>query len=202
MRIGIYGGTFNPIHNAHLCVARTALEALDLSRVIFVPAGTPPLKGSRQLIDGRQRLAMVRAAIAGNPAFSAIDFEIEREGKSFTIDTVRHLAGQYPPDAELFFILGDDCAAKLHHWKGIDELCRLVRFACISRTGVPLPAATPPLQMIAMPAMDISSSRLRERLRDGQPVRDLTPAAVADHIDRHHLYRAAETGTPEFVRHA
>ncbi|MET0609648.1 MAG: nicotinate-nucleotide adenylyltransferase [Pseudomonas caspiana] len=189
MRIGIYGGTFNPIHLGHLSLAQTALESLDLDQVVFVPAGIPPLKGTDNLVNAEHRLHMVQLATAGNPCFSISDFEICRLQKSFTLDTVRHLVQQFPDGSEFFFILGDDCVANLHHWKGIDELRERVTFARARRTGSHVPAPTTALLTIEMPLLDISSTQVRQRLNTGKPVDDLTPPSVAHYIQQHHLYR-------------
>jgi nicotinate-nucleotide adenylyltransferase len=192
-RIGLYGGTFNPVHLAHLQVARTAQRSLDLDRVLFIPAGLPPLKGNAELADASHRLEMLRLALADEPEFDICDFEIKRHGKSFTLDTVRHLRQQHPDD-ELFFILGDDCAAKLNQWKGIDELARLVTFACAPRLGTVQPVVTPPVRTIEMPRVALSSTLIRQNLAAGMPVADWVPPAVAFHIERHRLYRAADSG--------
>lgn len=212
MRIGIYGGKFNPVHNAHLQVAQHALEQLKLDRLLFVPTGIPPLKAAAELVRGEHRLAMLRLAIAGQPGLIASDFEVLREQKSFTIDTVRHYVGEYPADTEFFFILGDDIAARLHHWKGIYELQRLVRFVSVGRSVVPLPPGTSAPQKIdrglskvaaiatatmVMPAMPISSTQLRAKLRAGYSVRDLTPRAVVEYIERYGLYQAESSQPTE-----
>jgi nicotinate-nucleotide adenylyltransferase len=192
-RIGIYGGTFNPIHHGHLLAAQTAGEALQLSKVIFVPSCIPPLKPCPDLASGEHRLAMTRLAIAGNPLFSLSDIEVRRQHRSYTIDTVRELAALQSGGTRLFFILGADCVPKLHHWKGIDELCQLVEFAAINRPGAARadapPPGTPPLHHITMPALELSSSLLRARLAAGKPARYFTPPAVADYIARLGLYR-------------
>jgi len=191
MRIGIYGGTFNPIHNGHLLLAQTALERLALQQVIFVPAGIPPLKGDDQLVDAAQRLHMVGLAIAGHHSFSLCDFEARRPQKSYTLDTVRHLTEQFHSDCEFFFILGDDCAANLHRWKGIDELCQLLQFVQVRRLGCDLPERTPALLTLDMPPLALSSTVLRQRLGSRQAIDHLTPAPVAQYIRRHRLYRPA-----------
>lgn len=194
-RIGIYGGTFNPIHHGHLVAAQSAAEALALSSVVFVPSGTPPLKPCTELASAQHRLAMVQLAIAGNPLFSSDDHEVRGTGKSYTVDTMRHLAARYPAGTALFFIVGQDCAAKLHHWKGIAELQRLASFVRLNRAASANPADlapdTPPLLDVSMPALELSSTLLRARLARGRPVSYLTPPAVADYIARHGLYRAA-----------
>lgn len=189
MRIGIYGGTFNPIHLGHLSLAQKALECLVLDQVVFVPAGIPPLKGTDNLVSAEHRLRMVQLAIAGNARFSISDFEICRAQKSFTLDTVRHLVQQFPAGSEFFFILGDDCVANLHRWKGIDELHERVTFARARRAGSNVPAQIPALLTIEMPLLDISSTELRQRLNTGKSVDELTLPTVAQYIQQHHLYR-------------
>jgi len=214
LRIGIYGGTFNPIHNAHLLVAQTAYESLHLDKVVFIPAGIPPLKGVHQLVSGEQRLAMVQLAIADNPNFELNDFEVRRGNqKSFTIDTVRFLVAQYPANTEFFLILGDDCVDKLHHWKGIDELRQLVQFVCVNRNKIPATkdelqtstvlnsSQTPPLTAVAMPTLAISSTYVRERLNAGKTVHYLVPTPVAQYLDQHALYRMDAHALAEIAGH-
>ncbi|EJM21082.1 MULTISPECIES: nicotinate-nucleotide adenylyltransferase [unclassified Pseudomonas] len=197
MRIGIYGGTFNPIHLGHLSLAQTALESLELDLVVFVPAGIPPLKGTDNLVSAEHRLHMVQLAIAGSSRFCISDFEICRAQKSFTLDTVRHLVQQFPAGSEFFFILGDDCMANLHRWKGIDELREHVTFARARRTGSNVPAPTSALLTIEMPLLDISSTQLRQRLNTGKPADDLTLSSVAQYIQQHHLYRPSVDSNTE-----
>lgn len=197
-RIGIYGGTFNPIHHGHLIAAQSAAEALDLSEVIFVPSCIPPLKPCSDLASGIHRLAMVRLAVEGNPRFSVSDIEVRRDQKSYTVDTMRELAAVYP-DTRLFFLVGADCAPKLHQWKGIEELQRLVEFSVFNRPGATpagaLPPGTPALHHVAMPGLELSSTHLRARLAAGRPVHYLTPPAVEDYILRHRLYSSMPATT-------
>jgi len=190
MRIGIYGGTFNPIHYGHLLLAQTALEKLALQQVIFVPSGIPPLKGIDQLVNAQQRLHMVSLAIASNPSFSLCDFEVVRPQKSYTIDTVHYLTKKFDDNCEFFFILGDDCAANLHRWKGITELCQLLQFVQVRRSGCNLPEQTPALLTMEMETICVSSTLLRNCLLNHQEIDNLTPPAVVQYIQQHALYRS------------
>jgi uncharacterized protein len=189
-RLGLFGGAFNPVHEGHLAVARAAREALDLDAVLFIPSGTPPLKGDAGLAPGDDRLAMIRQAIAGKPGFAVSDIEIRRAGRSFAVDTVRALRAELPHH-EMVFLLGADCAPRLHHWKGIDELRRLVRFVILTRAGDGAPDSEPQLQRVATPSIPLSSTLLRERIAQGRPIDGLTPPAVAAYIAEHGLYRQA-----------
>lgn len=201
-RIGIFGGAFNPVHCGHLQAALAAWRALDLQRVIFVPTGVPPFKDHSELIASEHRLAMLRLALAEEPAFEVSDFEVQRtQQKSYTIDTVRHIVSQHPADTEFFFLLGDDCTNKLSHWRGIAELQRLVRFACVTRTGIAATKEGPPLIPVVMPAVTISSTDIRARLSAHQSVRGLTPDAVRDYIARHALYSDALQAVTQEVSH-
>ncbi len=188
-RIGIFGGAFNPVHNGHLQAARAAQRALDLQRVIFVPTGVPPFKNPSELISGSHRLAMLQLAFADHADFELCDFEVRRaDQKSYTIDTVRHIVAQHPAGTEFFFLLGDDCTAKLPQWRGIAELQTLVRFACVNRNGVAMAADGPALEPVTMPPIAISSTAIRARLCARESIRGLVPDAVVDYIDRHALY--------------
>ena len=191
LRLGLFGGAFNPIHHGHLLAAQAAVEALGLDRLLFIPSGSPPLKGEAELAEGRRRLEMIRRAVAGAPRFEVCDLEVRRPGKSFTIDTVRTLRSLYPADTQMTFLLGADCAPRLARWKGIEELRALVRFAVLTRADDGAPGAEPGLRRIQTPAIALSSTTLRQRLAAGEGVDFMTPPAVAAYIAEHGLYRAA-----------
>lgn len=209
-KIGILGGSFNPVHIAHLVLAERAREALGLDRVLFVPARLPPHKDPAGLAGAEQRLEMVRLAIAGNPAFALSDVELRRAGISFTIDTIEALRRRYSR-AELYFLIGMDTVSELPTWREIGRLARLCRFVPLSRPGAP-PASTRALakrigaaearaivaRAVAMPLLDISASDIRARIARGRTVRYLLPAAVESYIRTHRLYRGpgAESTRP------
>lgn len=188
-RIGILGGTFNPIHIGHLVIAQTACEHLGLSRVIFVPSNLPPHKSSRLVVDGKQRYAMIKLAIKNNKQFRLSKFEISREGKSFTIDTVKYFREKYGTDTKLYFIMGSDTYATLDMWRDITEISKLVTFAAIHRPGEHSPKHKIKAKQIWAPGLDIASTQLRNKLRDRKAIRYIIPDEVLDYIKQHRLYR-------------
>lgn len=191
MRLGLYGGCFNPVHQGHLSAARGAMRALALDRVLFIPAGNPPLKGADGLAPGAHRLAMLDAALADEPCMAASAIEIERDGPSFTVDTVSALRATLPADAELFFLLGDDCIERLPRWKGIDRLHEMLRFAILPRAADQPRPSDKRLICLDLPRVDMSSTHVRTILASGEhPPASLVPAAVADYIAQHGLYAA------------
>lgn len=191
MRIGLFGGCFNPVHLGHIAAARAALAHLALDRVIFIPSGQPPLKGSAGLLAGPDRLAMLELALQDEPAMEASAIEIERSGPSYTVDTVRTLRSALPAGAELFFLLGGDCLARLPQWKGIEELRAAVRFAILPRGGEGTGPLAEELVGVPMAPMAISSTLVRARCAGGEPVDALVPPAVAAYLARHRPYGPA-----------
>jgi nicotinate-nucleotide adenylyltransferase len=204
-RIGIYGGTFDPIHIGHLAIAEEARYALDLAEVIFVPASRQPLKGEAQGASAAQRLAMVRLACAGNPRFRASDIELRRPPPSYTIDTLMALRAEADPAATLVFILGADAARDLPRWYRAAEIIRLVRLAIVGRPGVDLsmaqleaslPGIADRCDLIDGPRLEVSSSDLRARLAAGRPTRYQIPDPVLAYIAEHRLYQELADGRP------
>uniref|UniRef100_UPI0026335B6C nicotinate-nucleotide adenylyltransferase n=1 Tax=Novosphingobium sp. TaxID=1874826 RepID=UPI0026335B6C len=180
MRIGLYGGCFNPVHAGHLAAARGAREALALDEVLFIPSGHPPLKGNAGLVAGAHRLAMIERAIADEPGMAVSSIEIDRDGPSFTVDTVRTLRAAFPAGAELFFLLGDDCLRRLPRWKGIDELHEMLRFAILPRSGQPEGEPDSRLIWLPLAPLAVSSTEVRAMAALGQnPPAALVPAAVS-----------------------
>jgi nicotinate-nucleotide adenylyltransferase len=186
MKLGVFGGTFDPPHIGHLVVAQEVHHQLGLDRVLWVPAAIPPHKRDRQISPGAVRLAMVRAAIAGDDRFEASDVELRREGPSYTVDTLRQLRADRP-DAELFLILGADQLAELATWKEPDEVARLATLVGFARAGE-APPAFEHARTVEIPRIDISSTQLRRRVRAGQPVTYLVPDEVETWIRREGLY--------------
>ncbi|MEO7057583.1 MAG: nicotinate-nucleotide adenylyltransferase [Caldimonas sp.] len=190
-RIGIFGGSFDPVHNAHVALAGVALEQLHVDEVRWVPVGQPSQK-TRQLADGADREAMVRLAIAGESRFVLDRTELRRRGTSYTLDTVREYRAA-EPDAEWFLILGQDQYASLHTWRDWRELVGLVTLAIANRPGaeplVNTMVAQAASQIVTLPMMDISSTEVRRRVAAGESIDDLVPAAVAGYIERRRLYR-------------
>lgn len=196
------GGTFDPIHLAHLILAEQARVFLGLDRVLFVPAGAPWRKADRRIAPVADRVAMVRAALAGDPYFEISLIESERRGPSYTVDTLSVLQEQLGPQAELYFILGQDALADLPNWREPARIVQLARLAVAARPGRPpadpaaLERAVPGIQdridVVPMPQVDISSTDIRRRVAEGISIRFLVPAAVEAYILAHGLYRGRE----------
>ena len=200
-RIGILGGSFNPIHLGHLIMAQDAREAFDLTTVLFTPCDRPPHKPAASMASIEHRAAMLEAALAGSFAFETCDLEIKRGGTTYSIDTVRALAKKHPQN-ELVFIIGADTLPELHLWKDIQELLRLCRFVTMARPGFDLNGMRdtdlqlgPELAraLLANVAsgrqIDISASDIRHRIAEGMSIRYLVPDAVEMYIAEHRLYR-------------
>ncbi len=189
MRLGIFGGTFNPIHLGHVVLAETAREVLRLDRVLFIPTGQPPHKAVRGVLPGPVRLAMIRQAIRGQPAFAASDLELRRSDVSYSIETVRLLHRRFQ-DARLFLLIGADMlAVRWVAWKEIKRLCTV---AVVRRPGAAPRRREAGVTWLAMPQIDISSSDIRRRLRAGRSIRYLVPPAVERYIRQHRLYRSSD----------
>ena len=190
-RIGIFGGTFDPVHSAHLALARVALDQLQLDEVRWIPAGRPWQK-ARDLTPARHRAAMVALAIRDEPRFVLDECELRRSGASYTLDTVRELQAA-EPGAQWFLIIGQDQYAGLHTWLGWENLLGRVTLAVANRPGAAL-QENPEVrrvghQAMGLPMMDVSSTEIRARRAAGQGIDTLVPAAVSSYIDQHHLYR-------------
>ena len=185
MRRGLLGGTFDPIHLGHLRAAENALEALGLEQVLFMPAGAPPHRRA-PCTSPLDRFAMTALATAGHLGFVVSDLELRREGPSYTVDTLTALRETYPED-ELLLLVGADAYAEIQTWKDHQRLAQLCQVAVLSRPGEepPLPGAL----WVEGPALPISASDIRRRVREGRSIRYLVPAAVADYIAKRGLYR-------------
>ena len=192
-RVGLFGGSFDPVHDAHLALATTALQQLELDEVRWIPVGQPWQK-TRRLADAADREAMVRLAIAGEPRFVLDRSELRRRGPSFTLDTVHELIAA-DPAAERFLILGQDQYASLHTWRDWRELLGLVTLAIANRPGAALAVNTQIAkvehQAMLLPMMEVSSTEVRRRVAAGESIADLVPDAVARYIEQHRLYREA-----------
>ena len=190
-KIGLFGGSFDPVHSAHVALAQVALSQLQLDAVRWVPAGQPWQK-TRELASPAHRAAMLQLAIADEPRFTLERCELNRVGPSFTLDTVRELQAA-TPGTQWFLIIGQDQYVGLHTWRDWKLLLQLVTLAVAMRPGAPARANAEVErvghQPVALPMMDISSTEIRERVASGQGIDRLVPAAVARYIDRHHLYR-------------
>lgn len=189
MRIGLYGGSFDPVHLGHLLVAQAAAEELRLDRVHFIPAARSPFKPGVAPAPAGVRLQLLRLALAGRGGWEVDDQEIRRGGVSYSIDTLREYAHRFP-GAGLFYLIGADHVRCLPQWREADELARLARFAVIPRPGETAVTLPPPFrgrQLRGFP-LAVSSSQIRERVKAGQAIEPLVPATVAEAIRNNRLY--------------
>ncbi len=199
MKIGVLGGTFDPLHNGHLLIARETMKQLGLDEIIFVPAGRPWLKENTPITPAEHRVAMVRLAIKGEPTFKLSTVEIERPGPSYTVDTIAAMKKRYTGD-DICFIMGWDSLSQLPRWREPDRLITLCRLVAVARPGYPRPdlaaleKAIPGLSRSVVlfdePQVDIDATGIRERVARGEPVSDLVPGAVERYIKEHKLYLA------------
>jgi nicotinate-nucleotide adenylyltransferase len=191
-RLGIMGGTFDPIHHGHLVAASEVGHYYGLDEVIFVPTGQPWQKDDRIVSAGEDRYLMTVIATASNPRFSVSRVDIDRPGETYTIDTLRDLRDQRGPDAEFYFITGADALARMISWRDADELFKLAHFVGCTRPGHQLSMSDLPdgrVSLVEIPALAISSTECRQRVRDGQPVWYLVPDGVVQYISKRRLYR-------------
>ncbi|RZI94541.1 MAG: nicotinate-nucleotide adenylyltransferase [Microbacterium sp.] len=189
-RIGVMGGTFDPIHHGHLVAASEVAQSFDLDEVVFVPTGQPWQK--EDVTGSEHRYLMTVIATASNPRFTVSRVDIDRAGPTYTIDTLRDLK-QQRPDAELFFITGADAIAQILGWRDHAELWDLAHFVAVSRPGHELTTEGLPsddVSQLQIPALAISSTDCRDRVRQGHPVWYLVPDGVVQYIAKHHLYRS------------
>jgi len=205
MRIGIMGGTFDPIHLGHLIIAEDARARLKLEEVVFVPAGYPWLRSGDAPTSAKQRVEMVKLAVQGNPFFRVSTVEVDRPGPTYTVDTLEEMRRELGDDVELFFILGMDSLKDFHRWKEparILELCILVAmvrpdhgdFQRESLLGIS-PTALSRVRFLDSPRIDISGTEIRRRVARGLSIRYLVPDAVEEYIRRCGLYRGSPSGS-------
>ena len=190
MKLGIYGGSFDPVHLGHLLVAQAAMEELELDRLFFVPVAQSPFKPEHNLAPAAVRLQLLRLALAGKTNCEVDDQEILRGGTSYTIETLRHYAKCFPR-AELFYLIGADNAAKLNAWHEAGELAKTAEFVAVPRPGGAVPVFPPPFRGRVLRGFPfaVSSSEIRARIKAGLPLDHLIPAAVAGTIQMAKLYR-------------
>jgi len=193
MKIGVMGGTFNPIHLAHLISAEQIRQSLALDQVLFIPSARPPHKPPDGIVVPEHRYQMTKIAIADNPHFSVSRIEIDRQGPSYAIQTVRDLQDYYDSNCELTWIIGTDSLIEFKIWKDYDQLLNMCQFIAITRPRYPLSAVPPDIikrvKTIKIPLMQIAATDIRRYIQSGQSIRYLVPPAVVDYIQQHQLYR-------------
>jgi nicotinate-nucleotide adenylyltransferase len=196
MRLGVFGGSFDPVHNGHLALARACQHQAALDEVWFMPTAVQPLKARGPHADDKDRIEMLRLATADEPAWRVCTLEIERGGRSYTIDTMRQLHEELP-EATMFFLIGADALRDVTQWKEPRELFQLATPLIVHRPGEPEPVVgtleelctnTTQPQAVNMPAVDVSSTEIRRRVAAGDSIESLAPRAVSDYIVRHKLY--------------
>ena len=194
MKIGLFGGTFDPIHNGHLIIAEWVREELQLEKIIFIPAGDPPHKQENNITSIKHRLAMVNLAIEKNEKFSLSDIEAKKAGKSYTVETLRTLQNKFSSQTNLFWIIGSDSLLDLPNWFQPDEIVRLAQIIVYPRTNYPVNEAAVRFKnrvlYVDSPLIDISSTLIRDRIRQEKSVRYLLPESVLNYIRRENLYRS------------
>ena len=197
-RIGLFGGTFDPVHAGHLLLAEQCREQCSLDEVWFLPAGDPPHKREASITAGKSRAEMLELAVAGHPQFRVNRLELERQGTTFTVDTLEILHSE-DPDRDLFFLIGADSLSELTTWRSPARITELATIVAVNRGDHPLPAVGPlsdrlgdelasRLVFVAMPGIDVSSTDIRRRVRAGQSIRYMTPRPVEVYIAEHGLY--------------
>lgn len=187
-RIGIMGGTFNPPHLGHLLMAEQVGHQLELDEVWFMPTAKPPHAPGKKTIASQHRVQMVQKAIAGNPLFKLQPYEVNKGGKNYTIDTMRHFIEEYP-ETDFYFIIGSDSAHDLDTWQEIDLLTHLVQFVGVRRPGQPPYTGRHSILWVDSPLVDLSSTEIRLRVYLEQSIRYQVPRTVEEYILKHQLYR-------------
>ncbi len=189
VKIAILGGAFNPVHNGHLALAGTAADTYKIDSVIFVPTYIPPHKDMQEMASTEDRLAMVALAIEGNEKFESSRLEINRRNVSYSIDTVSYIKKIYPKNSELFFVIGSDAAGTLETWKNIDKILAMCKFIVGVRPNYTFETKYKTIEIMPMEGIDISSTRIRQFVREGRDIKNMVPEKVAEYIERFNLYR-------------
>lgn len=192
-RLGIYGGTFNPIHTGHLIIAQEIYEQCSLDKLLFMPSARPPHKQNDYIVSPEHRYRMAELAIGNDRRFEVSDLEIQRPGLSYTIETLRALRDLYDPAVAIFFIIGADSLLEIDTWRAPDQVFELATVAVVPRPDVDLAQANAKWRNLSMiidaPEIEISSTDIRKRAADGRSIRYLTPRSVAAYIEEHGLYK-------------
>jgi len=189
MRIGILGGTFNPIHIGHLILAEEACYKLKLDKILFVPTFRPPHKDMDIPIGAKDRLMMVQLAIEDNPKFEISTFEIDSKKKSYSIDTLKEFRRVYGEDAQLYFITGSDSLKDLFSWKDVNDIFKISKFIVANRPGYPVTDVPKEVETVVITPIEVSSEDIRRRLKENRSIRYLVPEKVRSHIIEHDLYK-------------
>ncbi len=189
MRIGILGGTFNPIHIGHLILAEEAYHKLKLDKLIIVPTFMPPHKAAEALIDAKHRLKMVKLAVEENPHFDVSSIEIDAKKKSYSIDTLKEFRARFGEDAQLFFITGSDSLKDLFSWKDVNDIFKISKFIVASRPGYPFKEVPKEVETVVITPIEVSSEDIRRRLKEGRSIKYLVPEKVRQYIVEHGLYK-------------
>ena len=199
MRVGVMGGTFDPVHLGHMLIAEEARLELDLERIIFIPAGQPWLRADERLSPAADRLRMVELAVASNPYFYACSSEVDRDGTTYTVDTLEEMVDRFDEDTRIFFIVGADALAEFHRWKEPGRVLELCELAVVSRPGygdfdrkdweARFPGGTSKVNVLRSPQIGFSGSDIRSRTARGESLRYMVPEPVAEYIREHHLYQ-------------
>jgi nicotinate-nucleotide adenylyltransferase len=197
-RLGVMGGTFDPIHHGHLVTAEMALWQFELDEVVFVPTGQPWMKEDQEVSEAEHRYLMTVIATSSNPRFSVSRIEIERQGPTYTVETLQQLRREAEEPIDLFFITGADAMLEILHWKDPGEVLAEANFIAATRPGYDLarfqkeaPTSHPKVSVMDIPALAISSTDIRRRVRQGEPIRYLVPEGVQTYIQKARLYRNA-----------
>ncbi|MDL4777788.1 MULTISPECIES: nicotinate-nucleotide adenylyltransferase [Thermomonosporaceae] len=194
-RLGIMGGTFDPIHHGHLVAASEVAHFFSLDEVVFVPTGLSSHKGERKVAAAEDRYLMAVIATASNPRFSVSRIDIDRPGPTYTVDTLRDVRDLHGPDSDYFFITGADALEQMLTWHDTDELFELAHFVGVTRPGHRLADPGLPngrVSLMEVPALSISSTECRDRVREGEPIWYLVPDGIVQYINKRGLYRAPE----------
>jgi len=189
MRIGILGGTFNPIHMGHLILAEEAYFKLKLDKLIFVPTFIPPHKDIESNVSPQHRLRMVQIAIEDNPSFEVSTFEIDLKVKSYSIDTLKELKKIYGEDAQLYFITGSDSLKDLFSWKDVNDIFKISKFIVANRPGYPFKDIPKEVETVVITPIEVSSEDIRKRLKERRSIRYLVPEKVRKYIADNNLYK-------------
>jgi nicotinate-nucleotide adenylyltransferase len=189
MRIGILGGTFDPVHNGHIYLAKKACAKLSLDKIIFIPTYIPPHKKGLKLASAKHRYNMLKLAISGNKKFRLSDMEIRRKGRSYSAETLRRLRKKYGYKAELFFITGSDSLKELHKWRNLPEILRFSKFVVVERPNFKVRNVPPGFIILKINAKNISSTDIRNRIKSNKPIGRLIPVPVKSYIYSRDVYQ-------------